>query len=715
MPDNRVQTTHLKRLAVIYVRQSSTYQVEANTESRRRQYQLTERAQLLGWPAAQCATIDDDLGISGAQSYNRPGYQRLISMIALREVGLILGLEVSRLARNSLDWYQLLELAAAFDVLIADEDGVYDPHEFNDRLLLGLKGTISEVELYQIRSRMVRGRLNKVRRGEFIFKLPIGMEHDPLTKELRPSVDQSVRHAIERVFLLFRQHRSIRAVLKHLRLGRATLPFRHAHRVGGVVIEWREPSYEAIYGIISNPIYAGVYCYGKRVRERNPLTQSVHHRKLPRAEWEVFLPDHHPGYLGLEEYEENLRIMANNRSAYTSGQGAPRTGPTLLQGLVYCKHCGNKMRAAYTCGRPYYQCDRARRLYAGATCNSASAVRVDALVSELLLGVINQETVRQSLAFDQQLGEEARLVERALREQVQRLEYEVDLARRRYELVDPANRLVAQTLETAWNARLLALEAGRQEYEARRPSPQTIASTLEEIEQAVTDLRRLWHSGTITDQDKKEILRCLIERVFLERKDKVIRVEVSWYGGAMSELDVPMYLFSTPQVYHRVVELARQHTDAEIAEALNEEGVQTAKGKRWNVRRVMDFRLTNAIASGFTRDPDLRITENGYITSAEAAARLGVSQSAVQMWYKHGLLQGKHDGGQSALWILWDADNARRLDGTAPPASAMVSVRRLCREQGKKREEVLTWAVRQGYEIYRLRRGSKQHFYILPQ
>jgi len=293
----KILDIHLKRLAVIYIRQSSPLQVENHLESKARQYQLTERAQSLGWPSARCIVIDEDLGISGAQSFNRPGYQRLVSMVALREVGIVFGLEVSRLARNSLDWYQLLELAAAFDVLIADEDGVYNPAEFNDRLLLGLKGTISEVELYQIKARMVRGRLNKAQRGDLLWNLPVGLEYDVLSGQIRLDADQSVRHAVALVFRLFRQLGSVRAVLTYLAREGLELPSQRLVRGVGRVITWQKPRYHVIYLMLTNPMYAGIYAYGRRQAQVDPLAKSRQVHRKARADWEVFLPEHHPGYI----------------------------------------------------------------------------------------------------------------------------------------------------------------------------------------------------------------------------------------------------------------------------------------------------------------------------------------------------------------------------------------------------------------------------------
>lgn len=711
----KVMDTHLKRQAVIYIRQSSPLQVEQNQESQKRQYQLVERAQRLGWPAARCVVIDDDLGISGAHSANRPGYQRLISMLALREVGLVLGLEVSRLARNSLDWYQLLELAAAFDVLIADEDGIYNPNDMNDRLLLGLKGTISEVELYQIRARMERGRLNKAKRGELALQLPIGLDWDPGANKPGLAVDQSVRHALELVFALFRQLRSIRSVLNYLRREQLELPYQKRNRQLGRQIAWRRPSYDALYLILTNPAYAGVYCYGKKQKRINPVTKAVSVRKRPRKEWEVFIPDHHPGYISLAEFEENRQILENNRNQFPANQGAPRHGQALLQGLVFCQHCGAKMRVRYSRSQPYYTCDKTHRRYGDPICNRASAKRVDALVEDLFLTLVNAQSLELSLSYDEKLRQKKDLVDRNWQEKIQRLEYEADLARRRYEMVDPENRLVAHTLETDWNHKLLNLEAARQSYQTQKTTETELVSTLEQLRHVISHLRDYWYQPDLPNQDKKEILRCLIERVFLESRGKVIRSRVCWYGGAYSELDVPKYLFSSPQLYHRIRDLARNQTDHEIAATLNEEGLKTVKNKPWTSRRVMDFRLSNSIPSGFTTNEALRLADNGYITSGEAAKQLKISQTTVQKWYKLGILAGKHDGGQSPLWIEWNEDVLYRLSGSAIPDIRMVSVRSFCHSQNKRPDEALTWAQVKGYAIYRLRRGTAMRFFILPK
>lgn len=709
----KVLPAHLKRLAVIYIRQSSLLQLEQNAESRHRQYQLADRASQLGWPQQRCLVIDDDLGVSGAQSYNRPGYQRLISMVALREVGIVFGLEVSRLARNCLDWYQLLELAAAFDVLIADEDGLYDTADFNDRMLLGLKGTFSEIEHYQIRARLVRGRLSKAQRGELTLPLPIGFEQDRLTNAIRLSSDQAVRHAITRVFQLFEGLGSLRAVLRYLRRAGLELPYRAIHRGLGTVVGWHRPSYDALYQVLTNPVYAGAYCFGKRQTRVDPLAHSRRVVRVEQENWAVFLPDHHPGYLSLAEFEANVACLRDNRNRFEMGRGAPRAGATLLQGLVYCQRCGLRMGVRYTGGAAYYCCDRDHRRFGEPICGWASAKRVDTLVEELVLGVLHAGTLELSLAHAQKLTEETAQTERQWQEKLQRLEYACKLARRRYESVDPENRLVALTLETEWNARLSELEAAKQDHQ-RRQTPDPIPNTLAEMRSVIANLSRHWYGENIEPQEKKELLRCVVERVFLRREEKVIRTEVVWFGGARSALEVPKYLFTPGRIYHRVRELAQTHTDAEIAATLNAEGFQTVKGRTWTVRHVLDFRRSNAIASGLTASSALRLPSSGYLLSTEVAKLLGVNQSAVQRWFRCGVLEGKQDHRQSQLWITWTAEVVQRLDGSAPVDPRMVSVRRLCAQQAKNPEAILRWARDEGHPVFRLRRGSAFRFYVLP-
>lgn len=444
----KVKKSHLQRKAVIYIRQSSLRQVIEHDESKRRQYQLIERVKALGWSERGCEIIDDDQALSAAQSYNRPGYQRLTAMVALREVGLIVGLDVSRLARNCLDWYELLQLAAVFDVLVADEEGVYDLSQFNDRLLLGLKGIFAEAELHQIQARLVAARMSKAARGELRFRLPIGLDWDEATNKPRTAIDQSVREAIDLVFRLFRQLRSIRAVLHHLRREEMQLPYQRRKRGLGSQVAWRQPTSDALRAILDNPLYAGVYCYGRRETTTDPIEQVVHRRMRLRHEWTAFLPDNHKGYISLAEFEENRRIIAHNAYRFPGQQGAARKGNGLLQGLAICTHCGRKMHVHYSQGRASYLCDYAHIRYGDPVCNRASARHADGLITHLFLQVVNANLLDVSLSFQDKLLQEAEQIDVIWRQRVRRQEYEANLARRRYEAVDPDNRLVAQTLET---------------------------------------------------------------------------------------------------------------------------------------------------------------------------------------------------------------------------------------------------------------------------
>ncbi len=580
----------------------------------------------------------------------------------------------------------------------------------------GLKGTISEVELYQIKARMVRGRLNKAQRGDLIWNVPIGFVYDALTGQIHLDADQSVRHTLELVFRLFRQLGSVRGVLTYLAREGLELPSQQLHRGLGRVITWQKPRYHVIYQLLTNPMYAGIYAYGRRQERIDPVKKTRHVLRKAHSEWDVFLPQHHPGYITPEEYEANLATLENNYNQFPANQGAVREGPTLLQGLVWCQRCGRKMRVCYHSGQPYYLCDSEHRKFGTAICTHASAGRVDVLVEELFLTLMNGHTVELSATYDQQVQEELALVDRQWHEKLQRLSYQADLARRRYEAVDPANRLVAATLETEWNARLVELEEARQSYQKSRPAQQTLNSTLAQMQAVLTDLRAYWYQDHVTNQEKKELLRCVIERVRLEKhaNSKVIRAHICWHGGTVSMVEVPKYLSSAPYLFHRITELARELPDAQIAEALNQEGLETVKGHPWSARRVMDFRLSNGIPSGFTVTPKLRLTENGYLTTAEAAARLEIYQTTVQKWYKLGLLSGKHAGEQKAMWIAWTEEVERRLGGQASFDLRMTSVKSLCKLQGKTWEQVIRWCVEEGHQVYRLRRGTTFRFYVLP-
>ena len=713
MSQSKVKVQHLQRKAVIYIRQSSLHQVHEHEESKRQQYQLVALAQSLGWAETACEIIDDDQAVSAAQSYNRPGYQRLTAMVALREIGLIVGIDVGRLARNCLDWYDLLQIAAVFDVLVADAEGLYDLNQFNDRLLLGLKGIFAEAELHQIQARMVGARMSKAARGELRFRLPVGLEWDELSGRPRPVADQGVREAIALVFHLFDQLRSIRAVLHYLRTAELELPYQRRTPGLGDVIEWRKPTNDALQAILGNPLYAGVYCYGRRKTSLDPLKRVGRKQKLPREQWLAFLPDHYPGYITLAEYDENQHILTNNAYRFPHSQGAARKGQALIQGLAICAHCGRKMHVHYSQGRASYLCDYDHIRYADPVCNRASARHVDGLVSHLFLHLVTPNALEVALRFKDKLQQERNQVDLVWQQKMKRLEYEANWARRRYEAVDPDNRLVAQTLETEWNQKLTNLSETQQRYLAQRPSPTQFVSTLAEMQAVITHLRDYWLADTITAQDKKELLRCLVQQVIVDGQGDLIQVQVQWYGGSVSELAIPKRLQTSADIYFRIQELARHQTNQAIADQLNAEGFQTAAKRLWTARHVLAFRRFHAIPSAFDVDPQARLAEATYITGAEASHRLGVKMDSINEWCQLGILTCRQAGPNKRFWIYWDEDVGYRLSGAATPLANMVSVRSLCATREETRAQIFAWAREHEYPIYRLQRGLAKPFYIL--
>lgn len=710
--NNKIHQNHLAREAIIYVRQSSVYQVQNNKESQQRQYSLQERAIKLGWHKDMVTVIDEDLGISGAHSENRPGYQKLISLIALKKVGVIFGIEVSRLARNCLDWYELLEIASTFNTLIADEDGVFNPADYNDRLLLGLKGTISEAELYQIKNRMMRGRINKAQRGELEIHLPIGFEWS--NGKVIKTPDESVRTSIDNVFALFKQIGSVRGVLFELHRRQQELPYEKIIPGIGRNISWKKPAYESIYFMITNPTYAGVYSYGRRKRHYNPVNKRTNTQKISQGDLDVFLPDHHEGYIGYQEFENNLKTMANNQYGNITSQGAAREGHGLLQGIAYCKKCGLRMRSFYKAKHTYYYCDRNHRRYGEPICGCASAKRVDGAVTDILLQVINEGTVDLTFQLMKHHQEEQTIIYHQWEQKVKRLDYEANLARRRYESVDPENRLVASTLEAEWNEKLISAKQARLEREKHCPNGVKPVLTAIQIKELLSRLQQQWYTGNIAIQDKKEMLRCLINKVFINTEGKVLIVEISWHGGSITKLEVPKYLFSSTHIYHRVKELALSYTDSKIAEILNEENLFTVKQKPWTSRRVMDFRLSNQIPSGFTKTTNLKI-EQGYVSSQEASQILNVKITSIQRWFKLGILEGRRGvEKQSKLWVYLDMDIIKRLNGTAIFDITVKTLRSIMKDMGMSQNELIQWVKLNNHEILRLKRGNSCCFYIKP-
>ena len=641
----KITAQHLQRRACIYVRQSSLKQVEQHRESQFNQYQLVDRAAALGWHADRIQVIDADLGLSGQGSSYRQGFQDLVAAVSLGHVGIIFGYEVSRLARNNRDWYHLLDLAAVFGTLIADTDGIYDPRLYNDRLLLGLKGTMSEAELHLLRLRLDAGRLSQVRRGAYRQRLPTGLIRLPDGTVVKDPDDQ-VRHVIELVFTTFAQVGSCRQVLRYLRTAQILLPRRQRFGLHNGELVWKPPSQAAIYDMLQNPAYAGAFAYGRRQVDptrRQPGRRATGLIHQPREAWIHLERDAYPAYITWEQYlanQERLRQNATHfQDAGQSAQGAARDGAALLQGLVTCGICGRRMEVDYKASHRY-ACTALAKQFDQPMCASLHGASIDAVVVEAFFAAIQpaQLDALQAVLADQQ-AERARLV-RHWTERLQRAQYEAQLAGRQYDAVDPANRLVAGELERRWEEKLRHLQE-TQEAHARfqqQTAPPALTAEQQHLFQHISDtLPTVWHSGHLGHAQQKELLRCLIQRVIVRRTAAdTVEVKIVWVSGHYSvvtahppilrERDVRGYA----AMVQRIEELwqAGLDSDEQIAVQLTQEGFRSARSVEVAAVAVQKIRLKHGWY--FSLHQSRKALElEGQLTPQGLAARLGVERSWV--------------------------------------------------------------------------------------
>lgn len=649
----KVNAGHLQRNAYLYIRQSTLRQVFENTESTYRQYDLRERALALGWAPEQIVVIDDDLGQSGASAVGREGFQRLVAEVGMGHAGIVLGLEVSRLARNNADWHRLLEICALTDTLILDEDGVYDPTHYNDRLLLGLKGALSEAELHVIKARLQGGILNKARRGELESPLPVGLIYNPTHQPVQDP-DKQVQESLRFFFDTFDRTGSAMATMKTFHQRGLLFPrrLRKGPQKGDLV--WAELTHSRALQVLHNPRYAGAFVYGrKRVRKKVDGSETC--LKRPRDQW-ILLPDMHPGYISWEQYEENQRRLSENAQAQGDDRrkSPPREGPALLQGLVLCGVCGGRMTVRYHSRgtRPVtdYLCQRAGIEHGKPICQSINGEQIDKAIGELLIETMTPMTLDIALAVQHEVRTRLDEVDRLRRKQVERARYEADQAQRRYMHVDPANRLVADTLEAEWNGKLRALNEAQQEYERLR---QTDHVAIDEAQRAriaalASDFPRLWQDPNTPDREKKRMVRLLLEDVTLLKGDQ-IQVHVRFKGGVLKSLSLPRplsapYLRKTPaDIVGEVDRLLDQHTNREVAAILNEKGMRSGSGRPFTVMAIINIRRHHGL-----RDCCQRMRDLGLLTIQQIAERLDIGTSAVKDWRDRGLLRGHryNDKGQ---------------------------------------------------------------------
>jgi len=662
----KVTEAHRRRRAVVYVRQSTLHQVERNVESAARQYALRERAVELGWPVGSVVVVDEDTGRSASTSDGRMGFKELVAEVGLGQVGLVLALEVSRLARCSADWHQLLDLCALTGTLIADADGVYSPADFNDRLLLGLKGTMSEAELHLIRARLDGGLRNKAARGELRLALPVGLDRDD-DGRIVLCPDAQVRHAIERVFVLWRRLGSARQVVMELIADGQQLPRR---TVGQRRIRWARASYGAVHDFLTNPAYAGAFVFGRTRREKTIGPDGrlrVRDVEVPQNQWSVCLPEHHPGYVPWAEYLATRERLRRNVRPRGEGGGAAREGAALLQGLVRCGRCGRRMQVAYsgTGGKVRrYACVRGHVLHhTDSTCQTLGGGRLDQAVVELFLEAVTPAGVAATASAIDELEDQHEQLVCGQRLALERAEYDAQRAERQFDACEPENRLVARTLERRLEDALAAVERQRGKLAAlehARPQPLTAAER-RALTALARDLPRVWRAATTTDRDRKQLLRTLIREIVVtvNAEPRRATVEIAWEGGARSELQVKLNARGpdTRRLGEDTIDLIRRlaehHTDQQIAAILSRQGYRTGSGLPFTQARVRSARLRAGIAAAAPPDPACEL-----VTIQQAAAELKVSTHTVRRWLDQGLLPGEQ-AMPGAAWRIRLSDDIR--------------------------------------------------------
>ncbi|HET9079605.1 MAG TPA: recombinase family protein [Trebonia sp.] len=656
----KVTSARLSRDAYLYIRQSTLYQVVNNTESTARQYDLRSRAAALGWPEDRIHVIDVDQGRSGASAADRAGFQHLVAEVSLGRAGIVLGLECSRLARDSADWQQLVKICAHTDTLILDEDGLYDPAIFNDRVLLGMKGQLSEFELHFLRARMRGGILAKARRGELALALPTGLVRDRQGQVI-PDPDAGVRHAVRLLFDTFTATGSAFGVVKAFREQQLTFPARHHRGPRRGELFFQPLTHDRVIKTLHNPAYAGAYAYG--------LDGHHHTTVKPIPEWTVLIKDHHPGYLTWDQYEANLAVLAANAAARGDDRaaGPAREGTALLQGLVVCGRCGRRMTIRYHARHgtqiPDYVCQNDGIRTAQPICQHLTGDNIDSAVSSLILNALTPAAIEVSLAVSDELIAQAERADQLRRAHVQRAEQAADAARHRYLAVDPANRLVADSLEADWNTALRALAAARDDYRKATAAATALDQRQRgKIRALATDLPALWNNPATPVRERKRLIRLLITDVTLTRGEESVTAAVRFPGGSHHVLRLPLpknawQLRTTPaQVTALIGQLLDDCTYAQAAGQLNAAGHTSSTGHPWDGDRV-------AKLANYHRMPshDQRLQDRGLLTLSQIAASLHAHPSSVKRWHQLGLITGEQADDRGVF---------RYHPGQARPASA---------------------------------------------
>jgi len=642
---SKITPGHLKKTAYLYIRQSTLRQVFENTESTQRQYALRQRAIVLGWPAEHIEIIDCDQGQSGASTAEREGFQKLVAEVGLGKAGIVMGLEVSRLARNCADWHRLLEICALSDTLILDEDGLYDPGHFNDRLLLGLKGTMSEAELHVLKARLRGGILSKAQRGELKMPLPVGLIYDPAQRVVFDP-DKQLQNTLRHFFATFRRTGAAWATVQAF--GKEGLKFPRRGQAGSGELIWERLRLSTALRTLHNPRYAGAFCFGKTRSWKDPEGR-WNCVSLPREQWPILIKDAHPGYISWEEFEENQNRLKHNQQARGLQQpsGPPREGPALLQGLVICGQCGRRMTLHYhqRGGRlsANYVCQKRSVEQCHPVCQNVPGGVVDDALSALIVASISPLALEVALNVQHQLQERLAEADRLRRQYVERAQYEAEQARIRYMRVDPNNRLVADTLEGFWNDKLRQLEQARQEYEKQRESAERIISQQQkdQIGALAEDFPRLWNNPTTSDRDRKRMARLILEDVTLNRDQALISVQVRFKGGATKSLSLPMpprawqMRKTKAEIVAEIDHLLECCTDSEIAAELNKKGWRSSGNQPFSAGKIYRLRTAHKLPSRTER-----LRAKGFLNAREIAELAATKPLLIDYWRQKGLLKG---------------------------------------------------------------------------
>lgn len=681
--NQKITRSHLEKPAYIYLRQSTMGQVRFNQESTERQYALRAKAAGLGWSVQQIRVLDGDLGLSGASSTLRKDFKVLVADVSMNKVGAVFALEASRLSRSNTDWHRLLELCSLTGTLIIDEDGCYNPSEFNDQLLLGLKGTMSQAELHFIRARLQGGKLNKAKKGELRTPLPVGFVYDEQGHTLLDP-DKEVRGAIELLFRAFRETGTAYGVVHYFGEKGIKFPKRAYGGAWDGKLLLGNLTHGRVLGVLKNPSYAGVYVYGRYGYEKcisadgNISTKTV---RKPMDSWEVMIKDHHQGYITWDEYLKNQELLSKNTTSKSALPSAVREGLSLLQGLLICGKCGHRMSVRYTGNGglyPCYQCVWKKREGLSKThCISIRGCDVDEAISQRVITALEPAQLEIAIKAYEELERRDGALDRQWQLKIERAEYESQLAQRRYEEVDPANRLVASTLEKSWNDALERLEEVRGEYIKRRDERET-KQLLEQKEQVLAlakDLPRLWRASSTSAKDRKRILRMLIKDITVEKNEKVLLLHVRWQGGALEDLEVEIPAKASdkwrhsPETVEQVRTLAMHSSDKEIAQTLNEQGVMTNKGNPFTVSSIRWIRYKHSI-------PAPKLKHENELSVKEVVEQFNVSSHVVYYWIERRIVKARKQNDGSPWWITIDQTTEKKLYAWIESSTKIEKVRK---------------------------------------